>query len=88
MVKYWPWPTLKNDPNIFVVVETEQTMKARVEYDRSAGPGMTAVQQNSKQTVRLLTTLSPSLGGEMTRLNAVAPGRATETGSRTRRVKK
>jgi hypothetical protein len=68
--------------------ETKQTMKARVEYDRSAGPGMTVVQQNSEQAVRLLATLSPSLGGEVTRLHAVPPGWTTETGSRTKRVKK
>ena len=43
--------------------ENEQTMKVRIEYDRSAGPGTTAVLKNSKQAVRQLTTLSPFLGG-------------------------
>lgn len=38
--------------------ETEQTMQARIEYDRSAGPGMISGLKNSKQAVRLLTTLS------------------------------
>ena len=43
--------------------ENEQTMKAGIEYDRSAGPGMTAVLKNSKQAFRQLTTISPFLGG-------------------------
>jgi hypothetical protein len=43
--------------------KTEQTMQARIEYDRSAGPGMTSGLKNSKQAVRLLTTISPFLGG-------------------------
>jgi hypothetical protein len=63
-------------------------MKARVEYCRSAGPRTTAVQQNSKQAVRLLTTLSPSLGADETRLHAVPPGRTTKTASRTERFTK
>ena len=37
--------------------EIEQTMKALTEYDRSVGSGITAVLQNSKQEVLLLTIL-------------------------------
>jgi hypothetical protein len=43
--------------------ETEETMKARIEYDRSAGPDMTAILKNRKQAVRQPTNLSSFLGG-------------------------
>jgi len=59
-------------------------MKARIEYDRSAGSGMTAVLTSSKQTVRQLTTLSLFLGGEVTRLHAVSTGWTTEIGNHTK----